>query len=216
VSAVAVAEPSTLEDAGEDEAVRDVLRRWAYGRDQGKWQQLAACYHPEATMAISWYSGPATGFIERSRALTEARGPGDNTKHLLGNAVVERRGLRAVAESDSTVIVRASLDGVAADTTAFIRFLDRLEKRDGAWRIVARTGIYEHDRVDPVAPDPRWPAVYAKFDFSDLPESCKHLGASMRLRGRSLAPDIVGRNSDDESALKAAAAQWLAEEPRAT
>lgn len=211
MSAVAVAEESGLDGSGEDEAIRDVLRRWAFGRDQGKWQQLAACYHPEATMAISWYSGPARGFVERSRALTDARVPGDNTKHLLGNAVVERRGTRAIAESDAIVLVRAKLDGVVADTIAYLRFLDRLEKRDGTWRIVVRTGIYEHDRVDPVAPDPRWPAVYAKLDFSGLPEACKHLGATMRLRGRSLSPDIVGRNSDAERSLKVAAAAWLAE-----
>ncbi len=209
------------ERAGDDrgladhESIREVLRRWAYGRDQGKWDQLAACYHPEATMAISWYSGPAAGFVERSKALTDARAPGDTTKHLLGNSVIERRGSRAVAESDATVIVRAKLDGVAADTTAYLRFLDLMEQRDGTWRIVARTGIYEHDRVDPVAPDPHWPTVYASFDFSGLPESCMHLGATMRLRGRSLASDIVGRGSAEESALKATAERWLQEKAAA-
>lgn len=193
----------------DNEAIRDVLRRWAFGRDQGRWEMLAACYHPGATMAISWYSGPAEGFIERSKALTEARVAGDTTKHLLGNAVIERRGSRALAESDATVLVRASLDGVAADTTAYLRFLDRVEKRDGIWRIAERTGIYEHDRVDPVAPDPRWPSVYAKLDFSGLPESCKHLGATMRLRGRDLSPDIVGKATAAERALRQAAEQWL-------
>lgn len=204
-----IKEARSSASAGDVEAIGDVLRRWSYGRDQAKWEQLSSCYHPDATMSISWFSGPAATFIERSKAMTAARRVGETTKHLLGIPMIEQLGDRAISECDVTIIVRANVDEVAVDTTAYARFVDCIEKRDRKWRLVSRTAVYEHDRVDPVAPDPRWPSVYSKFDFAGIPEACKHLGASMRLRGRTLSPDIVAMNTDAEERLKDASREWL-------
>jgi len=43
-------------------------------------------------------------------------------------------------------------DGREVDLQSWMRFFDLLERRDGGWRIVKRTAVYEKDRLDPVDP----------------------------------------------------------------
>ena len=68
-------------------------------------------------------------------------------------ALVRLDGDRAVAETSIVILVRQGIEGLAVDMTARARFLDRLERRDGTWRILERAAIYEQDRLDPVDPD---------------------------------------------------------------
>ena len=43
---------------------------------------------------------------------------------------------RAVAETNVAILVRQKIGGVLTDMTSYARFLDRLERISGAWRIV--------------------------------------------------------------------------------
>ncbi len=200
------ADPAAL---AEEMAIRALVAQWAFSRDQGAWADLSACYHDDGVMSVSWFDGPAAEFVERSRALAASRGPGDWSKHFLGVTRVWRSGARALAETDAVILTRGAIAGVTADTTTYSRFFDRIERRGGAWRILHRTAIYERDRIDPVSPDPQWPAVFATLDFSGLPEGCKHLGAALRMRGRRLLSNLVMANSEAERALKSAGHAWM-------
>jgi hypothetical protein len=200
------ADPAAL---AEELAIRALVAQWAFSRDQGAWDDLLACYHDDGAMSVSWFDGPAAEFVERSRILAAARGAGDWSKHFLGVTRVHRVGARALAETDAVILTRGAIGGIAADTTTYSRFFDRIERRRGAWRILHRTAVYERDRIDPVTPDPKWPAVFATLDFSGLPEGCKHLGAALRKRGRTLLPNLVMANSEEERALKSAGRAWM-------
>lgn len=193
----------------EDMAVRALVAQWAFSRDQGRWDELRACYHDDGVMSVSWFDGPAADFVERSREMGAARGPGDWSKHFLGAMRVSLLGGRALAETDAVILTRGTIGGIQVDTTTYSRFFDRIERRNGMWRILHRTAIYERDRIDPVVPDANWPAVFATLDFSALPEGCKYLGAALRKRGRPLLPNLVMANSAAEHALKAAGRAWL-------
>jgi len=43
-----------------------------------------------------------------------------------------------MAETNVAILVRQTIEGVAIDLTPHARFLDRLERRRGMWRIVER------------------------------------------------------------------------------
>lgn len=193
----------------EEMAIRALVAQWAFSRDQGAWDDLLACYHNDGVMSVSWFDGPAAEFVARSQSLAATRGPGDWSKHFLGVTRVHRAGNRALAETDAVILTRGKIGGIAADTTTYSRFFDRIERRGTTWRILHRTAIYERDRIDPVVPDPGWPGVFATLDFSGLPEGCKHLGAALRQRGRALVPNLVMANSEAERRLKAAGRAWL-------
>ena len=47
------------------EEIRDVRRRWAYGRDLCEWDLLRSVFHPDATVHVSWFKGPFPAFVER-------------------------------------------------------------------------------------------------------------------------------------------------------
>jgi|SRR5215813_13727572 len=68
----------------EDEhQIASLLIRWGHARDSDDWEILSGCFHDDATIHISWITGPAQDFIARSRTMAAARKPGDHTKHLI-------------------------------------------------------------------------------------------------------------------------------------
>ena len=92
-------------------------------------------------------------------------------------------GTRAVAETDAMVLIREFIDGHLFDYCCQLRFYDLLEKRDGVWRLVKASCIYEKDRLDPVVPG----AVPASFY-----EQVALDGERGRLRLHALPPDQEG------------------------
>jgi hypothetical protein len=124
-----------VDDLVEEWKIRKVRETWAFGRDLGEWDALASCFHPQATITISWYSGPASGFVERSRHMRAAMKPEERNKHLLGNMRVARSGERATLETDVQIAVRESIDGHLFDYTSYARFFDLMVKHEGAWKI---------------------------------------------------------------------------------
>ncbi len=127
-----------------------VRRVWAFSRDHSDWDTLETCFHPEATVVVSWYEGSAKGFIERSKEAAKHRKPEERSAHSLGNFRAAARRNRGVLETDVQILNRDYLDGHLFDCTCYGRFYDFMEKRDGVWRIARWTCIYDKDRLDPV------------------------------------------------------------------
>ncbi len=131
-------------------AVRRVRELWAFSRDHGEWETMRACFHPDATVRVLWYTGPVGEFLERTIKSHEERAPGEGSKHWFGNARAWVKGGRALLESDAQVQGRTNFAGHMFDFTLFIRLYDRLERRQGEWRILRMDAIYDKDRLDPV------------------------------------------------------------------
>ena len=194
----------------EEMRIRKVRQAWAFGRDLGEWDTLASVFHPEATVTVSWYSGPASGFIARSRESKAAMKPEERNKHWLGNMRVQLAGERATMETDAQVMVRETIDGHLVDYTSWMRFFDLMVKHEGRWKIFRMSCIYDKDRLDPVVPG----AVPASF-FQAVPVSGPESGfAYMRFRqgkrGRSVPEGIVIGGSSGEERLREEGARWLA------
>ena len=105
----------------------DVRRAWAFSLDLGRVGQAALCFHPDARITVSWYSGPLDGFIARSRAMAATRKPEEHRKHWLGNMRSGIRGARAVLETDVLILIREFLDGTLFDYTSYAQFYDLFE-----------------------------------------------------------------------------------------
>ena len=136
-------------DIADKMACAEVIQAWGFARDQGRWDDLAAIFHPGGEIAVSWFRGPYPEFVAHCQ---RNFGRGSEAKHLLWPARVAVNGARATAETNVAILVRQTIEGVAVDLTSNGRFLDRLERRDGVWRIVERAALYEKDRLDPVEP----------------------------------------------------------------
>ena len=64
---------------------------------------MRACFHPDATVRVLWYTGPVGEFLERTIKSHEERAPGEGSKHWFGNARAWVKGGRALLESDAQV-----------------------------------------------------------------------------------------------------------------
>jgi hypothetical protein len=188
-------------------ACAELIQAWGFARDQARWDDLLAIFHPGGEIAVSWFRGPYTEFVAHCQ---RNHGRGSVAKHLLWPARISLNGHRATSETNVAILVRQTIDGVATDLTSYGRFLDRIEKRNGQWRMVERATLYEKDRLDPVEPSPAFAALMAKSDAAKYPAPYRYMAYRVAAAGRSLAEPVHydGRNETGE--LKARYAEWLA------
>ena len=84
-------ESSELANALDQIQIFNVRRAWAFSLDLGEWDRLRSCFHPDARLTVSWYSGPLDGFIDRSRALMASRKPEEIAS--IGSAICAARSM---------------------------------------------------------------------------------------------------------------------------
>lgn len=187
-----------------------VRRLWAFSRDHSDWEALESCFHPDATVVISWYAGSAKGFIERSKDAAKNRKPEERSAHWLGNTRTTVNGNRGLLETDVQILNRDYLDGTLFDCTCYGRFFDLFEKREGAWRISKWTCIYDKDRLDPVLPQPAPASFYQDLVFQGPANACAFMRLRQKKKGRTVPQGLIMGDSDDEKRLRAEGVAWLA------
>jgi hypothetical protein len=191
-------------------AVRKVRQVWAFARDHGEWDTMRACFHPDATVRVLWYSGPAAGFLDRTVASATEYGPGESSKHWFGNQRVWVKGDRALLETDAMVMGRTAFAGHLFDFTLYIRLYDRLERRQGEWKILRMDAIYDRDRLDPVIPGAVPASFFDGVDLTGPDTAVALMRWRLQKRGGKVAHDIPLRGTDSEKQLRAESEAWLA------
>ena len=102
-------------DIADRQACADLIQSWGLCRDQGRWPELLATFHPDGQIAVSWFKGAFPDFVERCRQNSSSS---TRAKHLLWPALVRGAGPRALAETNVTILVRQQIDGVWVDLTS--------------------------------------------------------------------------------------------------
>jgi hypothetical protein len=139
---------TTVEQLCDRQEIADVLLRYARGIDRFDLELVRSCYHPDAyddhgdvKGSVDVFLAGAATFLPRFEA----------TMHFLGNMLIELDGDVARAETYAIAYHRQLLgDGAGRDDVSGIRYVDRFERRDGAWKIAYRVVVTEWRRVDPV------------------------------------------------------------------
>jgi hypothetical protein len=188
-------------------ACAELVQAWGFARDQGRWNDLLDIFHPGGEIAVSWFRGPYPQFVEHCR---KNYGGGSVAKHLLWPAKVTLTGDRATAETNVAILVRQTIEGVPVDLTSQGRFLDRIERRDGRWRMVERATVYEKDRLDPVEPSPAFDQLMAGADTTVYPVSYRYMAYRVHAAGRTLAEPVHYDGRPETEALKQRYAAWVA------
>lgn len=133
--------------------IRDVHLRYCRGVDRVDLELVRSCYHPDATDDHGAFKGGVAEFLEW---LAPALQRYESTTHFTGNQLVEASGDTAWAEHYAVVFHRRgeSADLPAADLVVNVRYVDRMERRGGEWRIARRVVVVDSDRLDVV--DQTW------------------------------------------------------------
>ena len=158
----------TIEQVIAEAAIKDVQMRYCRACDRMDFELLRDCFHPDATTDYGFFGGNVDDFI----ASAQEQLPGFLvTTHNTGNQNVVVNGDTALAEHYTVATHRLAADehGPSRDFITSVRYIDRMECREGDWRIAKRKLILDWTRTDPVGdlpPDPDVPR--ARRDRSDL------------------------------------------------
>ena len=187
------------------QAIADLMTGWLH-RDRHDWEALAALFHDDATLRILWFSGTAHAFIEGSRRMSQSS---LRSKHFIGAPTIAFAGDRAFVETNA--ILLADQTDLAIGATIHNRFLDRVSRRDGAWRIEHRDSVYDlggftypfgiaaAENIDSDALCSRHPREYAALAYV------------LERSGVAVTGTFPTRFSDQETAILDEGRAWLAE-----
>lgn len=124
------------------EQIRHCLATLARGEDRRNAALISSAYWPDSITDYGVFQGDFDAYlawvVPGADAIT-------NTQHVLGQSFIEFTGVDA-ASCETQVISYHRVDyggGDEHDTCIGGRYLDKLERRDGEWRIAARTMLYD-------------------------------------------------------------------------
>jgi hypothetical protein len=143
-----------LELLAERQDILDCLNRFSRGLDRFDRELFLSAFHPDATIAAGVFVGPPVPLYDWASAMHDQGQIA--THHNLLNHSCEIAGNTAHTETYYLFV------GRNRDETNWIaggRYIDRLERRHGAWRIALRTTVIEWSGVVPTMPLP----------FADVP-----------------------------------------------
>jgi len=189
--------------------IKTLIARSIIARDSALWDDLADCYHPDATLTSSWFTGSPAEFVKVAAEMKLTRHEGEAQMHLTGNHWIRTNGNRALAESDLILFQRRVIDGNELDFSTFSRRIDMLEKRAGTWKIWVWTLIYEKDRMDAPDPDALPDGFYGSMDLTGYPRAVRyHCWRNDRI-GFPPAHNIRIKGTEREQAIRADAQRWI-------
>jgi hypothetical protein len=150
----------TIEEVVAEATIKDIQIRYCRACDRMDFELLRSCFHPDATTEYGFFGGSVDDFIAGARESL----PGFvATTHNTGNQIVEVNGDSAWAEHYTVATHRLAADtlGPERDFVTAVRYIDRLECRDGDWRISRRVLVLDWIRSDPVVTIEPRPEVQA-------------------------------------------------------
>lgn len=134
-----------------------VLNDYARGVDDGDWARVRACYHDDAIDDHGVYQGGPDGLVEHfAEQLVAFAG----TLHLLGAPDLDAIGPDEVAARTACLALHWCEPGSGGRHLVMVAdYDDRFSRRDGAWRIAARTVRVRH--VEELQSNPEiWPYAH--------------------------------------------------------
>lgn len=128
-----------LQDLTDRADILDCMYRYARGMDRRDRALLRSAYHDDAVDDHVGFVGPVDEFIDWAFAYHAAQ---TRHQHYLMNHTAEVNGDEAHAET-YYMFVGTDRDSTRPLTISGGRYVDRLQRRDGRWAIVARICLVE-------------------------------------------------------------------------
>lgn len=115
--------------------ILDVLHQYVRGCDRCDEPTIAATYHPGAWDNHGSYQGTGHDF---AKVVCTNNGERETMSHLLGQSVITINGDSAGSETYFNATIQRRVDDVRFIDMMGGRYIDKLERRDGQWRVLDR------------------------------------------------------------------------------
>jgi hypothetical protein len=179
--------------------ISDLINGWIH-RDLSQWDQLADLFHPDGVIEITWFEGPFAQFIEGSKQMGGSK---LRTKHLIGTPVVTFNGAKAIVETNAMIVAENAELGLGC--CVHNRFYDRVEKRDGKWKLVNRQSVYDMGNFT----FPRGVVDIEQAVAAKYPIEYAALAYLLEKSGFPLSRLFATRGSELETSMKQKGTAWL-------
>jgi hypothetical protein len=134
------AAPEELSALVDENKIRNRIADVARGEDRRDAKAISAAFWPDATTDFGIFAGSFDEYL----AWVVPGSPGiPVTQHVVGQTVIDLTGDVALAETHVSAYHRVDMGEDEHDVVISGRYLDRLEKRDGEWRIARRVMLYD-------------------------------------------------------------------------
>ena len=130
------------------QAIHDLHMRYCRAVDRLDEELLRSVYSDDAYDDHGIFKGPASEFV--GWVLKFQREAFTNSVHSIANLLVELDGDVAHSEAYFTGFHAFTRDGQHFTRLSCGRYVDRLERRNGDWKIVHRVVVNDWGRIDPV------------------------------------------------------------------
>ena len=179
--------------------VADLILRERLARDGRDWDEMAACYHPDSMVEVSWFKG------------TGAARPFDvNVNfHLMTPPVVNVLGDRAISETPCGLRSFSKMGDGEISFQGFVRLYWRALREGDGWLIAGLRCLYIKDEIGG-----RDPAFQPRFDPEKLGgyrDSYRFTSANLANLGIPVRDDLPGMDRPEMvTALRTGERDWLA------
>lgn len=137
----------------DESAIRHLLALYPRALDRQDRVLLASLFHPDAVDDHGHFNGPAAGFVDWIAAGSR---PGVHWTHHNGTQIIEIEGDVAQTETYCIALCRQGArgeEGFTKETFLRVRYLDRVEKREGQWKIAHRRVVFSPCHVADASQD---------------------------------------------------------------
>lgn len=140
------------------------------------------------------FQGDIDGFVDGSRRMAQG---GTGAIHTICPVEVHLNGEKAVSESTGSISIRFEHEGHEFDCVSITRFVSRLQKVTGEWKLLTLEAIYERDYIMSIMPSPS-----ARLDVPSLSagrQSYKCIAWLLSKKGFAVAQDLPGTDRPTSS-----------------
>lgn len=131
------------------QTITEIIYRRSRGYDRRDLDLILACYHKGATERHGGIDGAAKDFVEKVFGAPK-KYPPRSTSHMMTNVQIDFHAPdSAFAESYTTNYISRPSDSGMVDVTFGGRYLDKFERRDGAWAITHCDVVFDWSRMEP-------------------------------------------------------------------
>ncbi|KAJ5626794.1 hypothetical protein N7528_004221 [Penicillium herquei] len=178
--------------------IQTLLVQERYYRDTGQWEKLRNSYS-------IMFEGTAEDFVIGSKKMAES---GANSSHRIYPIMIHLNEdiNKALSESTGSIDSRFEYEGHEYDCVSHARFISRLQKVNGEWKILTLDAIYHRDSISPAYPlqNP------ARFDLDGHRGSYKCLGWLLSRKEFQVNQDLPGTDRPETvTRLMGGSYRWL-------
>ena len=130
--------------------ITDLVGRYMRGLDRLDKALLRSTFHDDANTDYGFFQGGPDAFVDMAYGALKDHLA---NHHMIGQCLIDVEGDTAFGEIYFQAFHRIVVEGEERDLFISGRYVDRYEKRDGAWKIAFRSEVNDWARNDPATDD---------------------------------------------------------------